>query len=80
MFNISVMSISGSILRINCNDGTTICNIRDEVGTRIGVPIDSVQLTFQGRQIAERDLNNKAVDMNIEQGSTLMYLMRLKGG
>lgn len=74
---IFIKTLSGSILVVPADAGSTISDIMSSIQCREGIRTDAQRLAFAGKQLRK---NFTLADYNIQNDSTLHLSLRLYGG
>ena len=72
-----VRTLTGKTLCISQNDEMTVQQVKEEICKLENIPVDQQRLVYQGKQL-EDNYNLKYYEIN--NGSTLHLVLRLKGG
>lgn len=72
-----VKTLSGSLCIIKVSSNTTIEELKQLYYDKYGTPVDLQRLIFLGKQLED---NKTVADYNINTGSTLHLVLRLRGG
>eukprot|EP00761_Pharyngomonas_kirbyi_P013426 gb/GECH01013455.1/.p1 GENE.gb/GECH01013455.1/~~gb/GECH01013455.1/.p1 ORF type:complete len:334 (+),score=51.79 gb/GECH01013455.1/:1-1002(+) len=75
---IYVKTMTDETLTFKTNDGTTLLDLKKEIRDREGIPIDQQRLIFHAKQLSPEFRTLK--HFNIKHGSTLHFVLRLRGG
>ena len=74
---IFVKTLTGKTISMDCTIDTKIEEIKKSIQEQEGVPVDQQRLIFAGKQLEDPDTIGFN---NIQSGSTLHLVLRLRGG
>jgi len=74
---ITVHTMTGKKLVINCKEDCTTDELKTKIQDMEGIPPDQQRIIFAGKQFEN---NQKLQDYNIQDGSVLHLVLRLRGG
>jgi ubiquitin len=73
---IFVKTLTGQTITLDISDSDKISDIKKKITSKQQIPIDQQRLVFSGKELED----DKTIEAyNIEKGSTLNLVIRLKG-
>lgn len=74
---IFIKTLQGESLPIDYNGAMKIGDLKNMIHSERQIPVDQQRLIFQGKQLED---DNTLADYNIETGSNIHLVLRVKGG
>ena len=85
MFEISVITVTGRVLKLQVESTTNMCQVKQKIQEKEGIPPDQCRLIFGGKQIdacgtpsCTKDCR-QLQDLGIGDGARINLVLRLAG-
>jgi len=70
-------TITGKTFAIDCEPTQSVADFKEMIHSKEGIPADQLRLVFAGKEL---DNTKTLSEYNIQRASTVMMLLRLRGG
>jgi hypothetical protein len=77
MVNISIRTMTGKVMYINCDETDTVLDLKNRIQKKDNTPLDHQRLIFNGKQIEDELLLSS---YGISNNSIIHLILRLRGG